>query len=84
MGLVHGRELLIRSSRSFLVPLLIAALACGGIDGAADAATSVARALVGGDRVDLTWVESWRDRVPLGCPCRSTDSTPLAPACAND
>ena len=36
MGLVHGRELLIRSPRSFLVPLMIAALACGVDDDVPD------------------------------------------------
>lgn len=39
MGLVHGRELLIRSIRVVAIAILAAALACGGSDDAPDAAS---------------------------------------------
>lgn len=51
---------------------------------AAGAATSVARSLVVGERIDFGAFRTWKDRLDIDCVCFPHDSPPVAPACAND
>ena len=66
------------------LPLYALCLGLGGADSAAHAASTFARAVVAGERLELAWTRAWSGCAALDCVCLPHDSAPVAPACAND
>lgn len=50
-----------------LLPMLALIAAVAGCDSGSNASTTISRASIDGDRIDMDWVRTWKDRARFEC-----------------